>query len=244
MKVNNSCWDEIEKIVYVNIPWEIDGWGISLWVDIRTNTLLWSTDFIGRFEWRVNGWVAPYSYSWNFWNSESGIWKNVEQVYSDDGVYDIVLTVIDSSWLDGNATVTIKVLDGNSCEQDADGDGIVDCEDLCSIVAWDISNAWCPIFEEKCDQSCGCKTWYVCDDSDPLSCWISGICRAEFEIGENCLYDPKQGSVFGNTLCTTCPCNSSLDFLADIRRCDIVFPAITSPDGSQIYSQWNFWEVQ
>jgi hypothetical protein len=34
-----------------------------------------------------------------------------------------------------------------------------------------------------------------------------------------------------------CPCEVSADFSSDIRICDIIFPAITSPNSSEIYSK-------
>jgi hypothetical protein len=47
-----------------------------------------------------------------------------------------------------------------------------------------------------------------------------------------------------NVVCNACPCANSVDFCSNIRKCDIVFPAITSPDWSSIYSRGNYFEVR
>lgn len=253
MRVNisndNSLWDAslnqnaTQNFVSDSTPKITGNSGIS--TTILTDTIFGYTNLVGSFWVLTNGGAWPYTYSWTFWDGNSGNGKNIEYVYTQPWIFQTKVNVVDGAWNSASATVLIKVLDGDTCEQDADEDGIQDCEDLCPIVSGDPQNAGCPIFEEKCDQSCGCSNWYTCDDSDTLSCGISGVCKKDTsKIQESCLYDSKQGWIFGNTLCTTCPCNSSLDFLADIRRCDILFPAITSSDGAQIYSQGNLWEVQ
>jgi hypothetical protein len=47
-----------------------------------------------------------------------------------------------------------------------------------------------------------------------------------------------------NVSCNSCPCKNNIEFFSTIRRCDIVFPAISSPDGSTIYKRWNYFEVK
>jgi hypothetical protein len=44
--------------------------------------------------------------------------------------------------------------------------------------------------------------------------------------------------------CNMCPCDNKIDFISNIRACDIVFPAITSPDHKTIYSKGNYYKVR
>lgn len=244
MQVRDQCGENFRNQIYISIPWERQDEEDSLSVSIRTNTVLWVQDFVGIFEAIVEWWQGPYTYSWDLGNGGIQTGRSIEYVYRDNDVFEVLLRAVDVNGVAWEALVTIKVLDGDACLKDSDGDAIADCEDLCPIINGSSQNNGCPIFESKCRADCSCETWYVCDSSDPLICWESGVCRAEFWISRSCLYNPQVWSIFWNTLCTTCPCESSIDFLADIRRCDLIFPAITSPDGSDIYSQWDFWEVR
>jgi hypothetical protein len=47
-------------------------------------------------------------------------------------------------------------------------------------------------------------------------------------------------------VCETCPCenNRFLDFVSALRYCDTIFPAITSPDETKIYSRWNLFQIK
>lgn len=44
-------------------------------------------------------------------------------------------------------------------------------------------------------------------------------------------------------VCNSCPCIYNINFLASIRNCDILFPAITNPSKDKIYSRWPLFEV-
>jgi hypothetical protein len=50
------------------------------------------------------------------------------------------LTVVDAENISGTATVLVKVLEADSCQNDTDGDSINDCDDLCPTVAGDQQN--------------------------------------------------------------------------------------------------------
>jgi PKD repeat protein len=192
----------------------------------------------------ISGWTGPFVYEWSFWDGTPfDFWQNIDHLYLDDGTYQILLTVTDSNGVTSTATVIIVVLDKDSCLVDSDEDGISDCDDLCPLIPGSALNEWCPILEVSCDVSCGCAEGYTCSNSDPLTCG-SWICEPNFEPTTSCLYTPEVWGIYGSAVCTSCPCDSHLDFLADVRKCDLVFPAITSPDGTQIYSKWDIWQVQ
>jgi hypothetical protein len=50
--------------------------------------------------------------------------------------------------------------------------------------------------------------------------------------------------IIWNSICNSCPCNFKLDFIAILRKCDLVFPAITSPDWKKIYWKWDVYKIQ
>jgi hypothetical protein len=50
--------------------------------------------------------------------------------------------------------------------------------------------------------------------------------------------------IIWNVVCNSCPCSCNIDFNSNIRKCDIVFPAITSPDRSTIYWKGTYFEVK
>lgn len=212
-------------------------------VTILADPIYGYEDLLVNFEGEVSGGSGPYIYDWNFGDGETDLWEIVDHLFDNDGVYTVELIVTDSNGKTGSATVVIIVLEADSCLEDTDGDGIFDCEDACPILLGPIENSWCPILEISCDVNCGCPNWYSCTDSDPLTCG-SWICKPDFDPNPSCLFNPWEGSIFGSALCTTCPCNTYLDFIADIRKCDLVFPAITSPDGTEIYSRWDTWQIR
>ncbi len=240
LTVTDACWqsatEEMTYIVY-------DTSENALNVSIDANPISWFEDLEVDFQAIVSWWTWPYTYEWSFWDGEEWYSQDIDHLYDNDGSYEVILTVTDINWVSGTATVVIVVLDRDSCEQDSDGDGVLDCDDLCPLVSGDSANSWCPIFERQCSATCGCEEWYSCSDSDPLSCG-AGVCLPDFDPETTCLYTPEIWGIYGNAVCTSCPCDNAIDFLADVRRCDLVFPAITSPDAREIYSRWNIWQVK
>ena len=57
-------------------------------------------------------------------------------------------------------------------------------------------------------------------------------------------WDDKTWLIQANAVCQSCPCPYLLDFAAEVRACDSLFPAITSPDSSSIYSKWWLYQVK
>lgn len=215
----------------------------SLNVSIIANPVLWYEDLQVDFQWIVSGWTPPYSYRWDFWDTGEWFSQNMTHIYTNDRTYQVLFQATDIYGLTWSATTYIIVLDSDSCEQDLDSDGIADCDDACPLVSWDENNSGCPIFETPCSNTCGCEDWYSCSIDNILSC-NTWVCLPDFDPKTTCLYTPEQWWIYGNAVCSSCPCANSLDFLADVRRCDLVFPAITSPDGREIFSRWSMWQVQ
>jgi len=190
--------------------------------DIEVDTLIWFEDLLVWIEWVATGWVWPYTYDWDFWDGDSDVWANLDHIYDNPGTYEITLIVTDSEGNTWEATVLIQVLEWDSCDKDSDGDGVVDCDDKCPSVWWVDENLWCPIL----------------DDSDEPTVDLGN------GLEWTCIYQKNTAKIFWNAVCNSCPCSNGLDFLADIRKCDIIFPAITSPDARTIYSKWRSVQVR
>ncbi len=118
-------------------------------------------------------------------------------------------------------------------EKDTDWDWWVDSEDLCPLVKWPEENRWCPILEETCDKNEDCPEWYLC---------FNWYCKPK-DITRSCEYN-WWNLFYGNVVCDTCPCQNNIDFNAILRRCDVIFPAITSPDETEIYSKWSYYKIK
>jgi len=244
LRVSDNCGNssEIYSTIFVTdseteVPEE------ALNVSIDATPIIGFEDLEVYFDGIVSGWSLPYTYQWEFWDGEEWFSQDIDHLYINDGTYNVLFTATDINGLSGSATVIIIVQDRDICEQDSDGDSIVDCDDVCPLVPWSINNSGCPVLETSCSENCGCEEWYSCSDSDPLTCW-AWVCLPDFDPEITCLYTPEIWGIYGNALCSSCPCDNAVDFLADIRRCDLVFPAITSPDARDIYSRWSIWQVQ
>jgi hypothetical protein len=146
--------------------------------------------------------------------------------------------------------------------------------DDCVFVVWEVINDWCPILAEHCDSNCSCKTGYKCNIKNQEKCSKEWICIPNNRCNSDCSCAPwykcdmKAGAwscdmswtcikvnscldelnhwvwIFWNAICDTCPCLVTADFSSEIRVCDIVFPAITSIDWSEIYSKWENFIVK
>ena len=224
--VTDSTWNISVSRVIVTVA---DDWTITaredtgnLTVDIEVDTLIWFEDLLVWVQWIVTGWVWPYVYEWDFWDGGTDAWVNLEHIYDTPWVYEVVLIVTDAEGNIWESTVLIQVLVWDSCDKDSDWDGIPDCEDKCPSVSGTSDNLWCPILDN----------W----DSDPIDISVG--------IQESCVYDSSSAKIIWNAVCNSCPCGNFVDFLADIRECDIIFPAITSPDASTIYSKWKSLQIR
>lgn len=113
----------------------------------------------------------------------------------------------------------------------------------CTNFFWDDSNLnqsnwWCPILETTCSASNPCKSWFTCSQE-----WFCEVSKNE-KLTQSCNYNINWSWIFWNAVCDSCPCDYSFDFLADIRKCDNIVPAITSLDWTSIYSVWNYYQIK
>ncbi|MDD3646448.1 MAG: S-layer homology domain-containing protein [Candidatus Gracilibacteria bacterium] len=196
-----------------------------------------------KFSGLVSGGVPPYFYNWNFSDGGVvGVNKNEQRVFTQRGVYNVSLSITDSSnnKLYCDSSVNIKVNESLNCDIDSDNDFVNDCIDKCPLVKGEATNSGCPIFEKTCTSKCG--EGYICTDN--------GFCIPD-QYGPNlstCLSSQiNTGYIYANSLnqeCLQCPCTNALDFSSVIRTCDILFPAIVSPDGRNIYGKGDLYEVK
>jgi hypothetical protein len=201
-------------------------------VSINADPISWEAPLMVDFEGIVSWWSNDNSFFWNFWDWESGFWKNVNHLYKKPWVYEAVLTVTDNNGFVNEASVLIYVTDTWEI-WDYDGDWLNDLEDACPTIPWPKENKWCPIFGNSCESDADCPVWYYCRD------WV---CIPK-QVATNCEYTGWD-LITWNVVCNSCPCANSVDFCSNVRKCDVVFPAIVSPDGSTIYSRWNYFDVK
>ncbi|MDD3145170.1 MAG: PKD domain-containing protein [Candidatus Gracilibacteria bacterium] len=121
----------------------------------------------------------------------------------------------------------------NSLVGDYDDDGINNLLDACPEIKGSEKNKGCPIFDKLCSLDTDCDAGYYCN---------SGICSPK-QIAKSCEYTGGD-LIFGNVVCNTCPCSNFVDFNSTLRNCDIVFPAIVSPDKKTIYSKGSYYEIK
>lgn len=202
-----------------------------------------------QFNSNVTNGGPNYTYNWDFWDGTNSTESNPQYIYNIIWTHTITLTVTDDHWRTGQATTTVTVLDENICIEwtDTDGDGITDCdnEDKCPLVAGSAINEWCPVLENTCNADCSCQDWYECTSNDPLQCSVSGLCKPKRLVFNACLEYGSNSLIYGNvSSCNSCPCLQSLDFNSNLRKCDLIFPAITSRDFTQIYSRWAVYNVK
>lgn len=123
---------------------------------------------------------------------------------------------------------------------DTDGDGVPDSDDKCLNIPWDKNNFWCPILDQTClpnSEIDTCKSWFFCNAK-----WFCEV-KKESVLSGTCLYPQSGSSIFWNVMCNSCPCDYSLQFLASLRKCDVIIPAIVSPDGKDIYGKGITYEI-
>lgn len=77
--------------------------------------------------------------------------------------------------------------------------------------------------------------------------YLPGLSIGVVAANGQCRYEASRGSgaIFGTPSCgSMCPCKYEADYVATLRSCDVVFPAIMSPDRSEIYSRGRVYEVR
>lgn len=240
LRVIDNCWNTAEVYNDITIKSEKETKKITdLKVSIDAVPIIWNASLNVDFEWIVNWWSWNYWYEWNFWDWQKWFWKIIEYTYKQPWIYKVILKVTDKDWNIWYASVIIKVLKEIE-KKDTDKDWIYDDEDICVLIKWVKENDWCPILEKKCDinNKNECKKWYECRKNNS---W-KYICLPEI-ISDSCYYS-WWNLILWKNICNSCPCANSLDFISLIRKCDKLFPAITSPDDKNIFSKWKVYEIK
>ena len=122
-----------------------------------------------------------------------------------------------------------------NCTIDSDNDWVNNCDDVLPLVPWDKKNKWAPILEKECNNDNDCREWYICTND-------TNVCLPQ-DLAPSCEYT-WWDVLFWNVVCNSCPCNNYLDFTSTLRKCDIIFPAITSPDSTEIYWKWWLFQIK
>lgn len=110
-------------------------------------------------------------------------------------------------------------------DDDSDDDGVPDDDDLCK-----------DIFGTK--KGCPDITPF-----DPITTntGTTGITTtlSSTPLTNACILDAARndGTILAEVACIQCPCSNTLELLAKVRRCDILFPTILSPDKQTIFSR-------
>lgn len=244
----------------------------SFSIDMHANPVYWNAYLWVDFTSTNSDSSDNYTYNWDFWDWQTWNWKNIDHIYQNPWVYEAKLIVTNIKTLEKKESkVTIKVdaaikcsascscekwstcstKDPNICSiswiclKDTDNDWLTDNIDKCPLIYWPITNKWCPILSKVCSSDNQCNKGSVCNIKDLDSSSKQGICVPENNIPENsCLYPDSWSSIFWNMMCNSCPCNLNFDFLASIRKCDTIFPAIISPDKTTIYWKWNNYLIK
>jgi hypothetical protein len=236
LTVTDNCWKRANSSKKILIwPSKV------LNVTILANPIMGYAPLFVSYEWIVTWGTPPYGYNWWFGDGGTAIWKFTDHIFENEWVYQTKLIWTDSEWRSWEATVIIKVLK-RDCTKDIDNDGVTDCDDKCPLVAGPAVNQGCPVYETRCSATCWCDPGYSCDTTDPLICPIKWTCKPIINKS-SCLYEWSKDIIYGNVTCNSCPCDKFVDFVSTLRKCDIVFPAITSPDSKEIYSKWNLYRI-
>lgn len=244
--VEDNCWNiwEANVSMYINKDKNSENnQGLSVLINVSKQS--WKSPLNVNFKSIVSWWEAPYYYNWDFWDGNKSNQKNEINIFKLDWIYKVKLDVIDYNNKKWSAYLYINVNSFNNLlgdqknqwnqnNTDTDNDWIFDIEDLCPTVYWSEDNNWCPIYEIPCENSDDCINWTYCSEKN--------ICVL-FDVSNNCNYT-WWDLIFWNVICNTCPCDYLLDFKSILRRCDVVFPAIVSPDNSEIYWKWIYYEIQ
>ncbi len=236
LRVIDNCWNtgEVYNTININniniVDWDFNNLNVSIIAD----PISWEWPLLVDFEALIWGGKWPYNYIWDFWDGNNWFWKNIKNIYKEKWVYKVLLTVIDNNWFSSKSTVLIKIIWESSINIDTDKDWIYDSIDLCPLVKWDIRNKGCPILEEECSVNNKCSEGYICSSTN--------ICLPK-KVENSCEYS-WWDVIFWNMVCNSCPCNYFLDFTSTLRKCDLIFPAITSKDSKTIYSKWEMYQIE
>jgi len=260
--IYDKSWVYIVKTIWIDkngLKTNIDSAIIKV-IDNSSSNIAWYI-YADKIYWagplEVNfSWILSYfsqwniAYNWDFWDGSQASWKNQKYIFKEEWSYEVSLVISDSLWNKSYNQIIIKLSSDINCVNDSDNDKINDCDDRCVLLSWDIKNLWCPILDNLfCSSSCSCSSWYICSDNNISTCSSKWICVFDvysiYDNIDNCIdHSSKLGFFEANTICQTCPCNYSFDFLATLRSCDTIFPAITSLDSKEIYSKWELFYIK
>ncbi len=235
-------WEWREGNAQVDVPVSDNGkwWGFT--VVMSWKPPLGSAKLRVDFETQITP-EWEYNYEWNFWDGNTGVWPKPVHIFETKWIYVTDLIVTNSDWKTATAQQLIRVYESDSCELDRDADGIMDCRDACPLISGNILNGWCPILDPFCDSNCACPEGYVCSSTDPNICWTEGVCEPYIESINPCLEKWYGAFIYWNTTCNSCPCVHSIDFNSVLRKCDVIFPAITSVDSKTIFSRGDVYTI-
>ncbi|MBP9779205.1 S-layer homology domain-containing protein [Candidatus Gracilibacteria bacterium] len=177
-------------------------------------------------------------YSWDFGDrTHSNIKGQAKHAYTDPGIYTVTLTIFNTSTkITRQASIIVRI----SGDKDSDGDGLFDTSDTCPLVKGNQMNQGCPdisIFNYRDTVETLLGGGVTTIDSSSI---LNGIKR------NSCLENKSRngGMIFGLTPpCDTCPCASTVNIESVFRSCDIIFPAILSPNKANIYSRGGFYTI-
>ncbi len=206
-------------------------------IELSWSPLSWPGPLNSKLLVEIQWGTWPFEYKWDFADWSTWVGRNISHTFSEQWTYEVIVSVTDANWVIKTETIIINV-GPISSEIDSDKDGILDRNDKCPSIKWKGENEGCPIFEQTCNNDADCNENSLCwKNSKGLSTCIA------VAVKNNCEYNGNS-TVFWNIICNTCPCQNTLDFNASLRNCDVVFPAITSPDWSEIYSKWNYYQIK
>lgn len=227
LRAIDKCWNTGEVYNTINVKNKTE-----LRVSIKAKPIYWNWPLLVDYEWIVSWWKGPYIYFWNFWDWNTWYWQDIQNIFKKEWIYETVLEVIDSRGEKASASVIIQVLNVDN-DADTDKDWVKDIDDLCPLVKWILKNKWCPILENECSNN-ECEDWYVCNSNN--------VCLPE-SLSNSCEYT-WWDLIIWNVVCNSCPCSNSLDFISKLRKCDIIFPAITSIDSKIIFSKGPLFQLK
>lgn len=187
-----------------------------------------------------------YSYLWDFGDSTSATGKNTQHIYYTPWSYIVTLQVQNTAWEIKEKNIIISVLENQESLDDTweenlldtDGDSIADINDKCINIAGSKLNQGCPIFETFCQSDSDCPNSSQCASN------LNGTKTCVAVTQKVACSDSTQWVIQWNVVCDTCPCQNTINFKSQLRSCDIIFPAIVSPDGKNIYSKWQYFQIK
>ena len=179
----------------------------------------------------VGGGKPGYSYRWDFTDGSYASEANPAHTFARAGVYAVSLLVRDSIGNTAYAQVAVEVVDN----PDRDNDGVSNDQDLCPDVYGSARYHGCPRVDEYSGASI----------NDQLG-GVSATNQSGAPVTNQCLAHKVAitGAIEGHSACASCPCGCSVDFVSQIRSCDIIFPTILSPDKQTIYSRGSVFQTQ